>query len=127
MPDSIDNAPVFTAQPQADISQIVRPVQNMLMLKATTALAGAMLGLFPSGVITSDQAAQTAGTIVAIGMFGLSILWSHIHDKANARQVVAAAATGNPAADPKAPATQIAVTAAINDPASPITAKLPGG
>lgn len=105
---------------QADISQIVRPLKTMLFAKATTAISAALITY--AGV-SNDKATQIA--TAAVGLIGLiaSTIYSRMNDKLAAKQTIAAAATGNPTADPKALATQAAVASAIADPASAITAK----
>lgn len=87
-----------------------------------TALAGLLV---QRGILTNDEttAFVTIGSGILIAF--VSFVWVFVQNKVQAKKIVAAAATGNPFADIKAPSTQAAIAAALADPTSPITAKEP--
>jgi hypothetical protein len=108
---------------QPDLGSLVKPLIGTMTTKATTALGAFLLASVPTGVLSSDQAAQIAGSVVGLGLLIGSVAWSWIKVKLDAKKLVAAAATGDPKADPSALSSHAAVAAAIADPRSPITAK----
>lgn len=108
---------------QPDLGSLVKPLIGTMTTKATTALGAALLASAPTGLLTNDQATQIATAVVGLGLLLGSVVWSWIKVKLDAKKLVAAAATGDPKADPADPATHAAIAASIADPSSPITAK----
>lgn len=81
--------------------------------------------LVAHNLITSAQTADFVSWGSGVIIAGAAVLWARIKNLHFANKLNAAAATGDPNADPKAPAAVAAVQAAIADPSSPIVAKEP--
>lgn len=115
-----DNPAALPSQASENLQSSIRAM--LLMGAAGEALKGANW-LVAHGVIENSDAAQFvalgSSALVAAGTLG----WSFLRNKLNAMKLNAAAATGDPKADPKDPDVKAQISAAIDNPLSPITAK----
>ncbi len=107
-----------------DLTGIIQPLLPTLTRKATTMLAGALLAIGPTGLLDQDGATKIATGIVGLAMLIGSTIWTRYVQTKSAIQVNAAAATGDPKADPNDPDVQAQIAAAIANPKSPITGKV---
>jgi ABC-type phosphate transport system substrate-binding protein len=118
-----DPQPQLPPTSAANLSSSIRAI--LLMMATVEAIKGATW-LVSHGYIENSDVAEfvsvTTGAIIAAATLG----WSYLQNHFNGRKIVAAAATGNPGADPADPKTKAAVSAAINNSLSPITAKPQG-
>jgi hypothetical protein len=114
---------VQPAIPQSAAADLGSASRLCLALVAGIVAKDGSAFLVAHNIITSADTAEvvSVGTGVLIGLG--SLLWSKLRNIHIGQKLVAAAATGNPKADPSSPLTQSAITAAISDPSSPITAK----
>jgi hypothetical protein len=106
----------------ADLGPIFGSLVSAYATKATAMLGVAIASLGGAGVIDPGSAAQLSSSVIGGVLVVASIIWTYYRTKTQAQQRVAAAATGNPAADPAEMSSKVAVAQAINDPASPIKA-----
>lgn len=85
-----------------------------------TTVAGVLV---TNGAISADQTSQFVNIGAGIVTMAATFAWAWFANRQNAKKLVAAAATGDPQADPATPETKAAVSAAILDPNSNISAK----
>ncbi len=114
MPD-IPSVPVPPAI-EADLGPLAGPFSTALVPKAIAMLSAAIATSAAGHMLTTDQDTTIASYAVSAALLGLSGVLTWLRTKMQARKLVAAAATGNPKADPAAPETKVAVTAAIVGP-----------
>lgn len=105
----------------ADVGSAAR--LGLALLAGIIAKGGANY-LVSHGIITDADTAEVISIGTSIIMAGAAVVWAkfknlHIGEKLNA-----AAATGDPTADPSAPSVKAAVSAAAANPSSAVAAKV---
>lgn len=113
-------SPVLPASNATDLASITR----LAMAGAATALAtdGANY-LVAHQIITSTSTAEWVSWGSAFLLAAATAAWAKLKNINIGQRLVAAGATGDPEADPKAPEVQAAVIKAIANSNSPIVAK----
>lgn len=107
-----------------DLKPALPPIiSNNVASLARFALVSAATYLVSHGIIAQDQTTTFISVGSGLAMAAASTAWVWWQNRQGAKKLVAAAATGNPTADPKAPEVVQAISAAIADPNSSITAK----
>lgn len=111
----------------------VKPPSNVTDLASATRLAMAAMAtalatdganyLVAHQLITSTSTAEVIsyGSALLLGIG--SLVWAKLKNINTGNRLIAAGATGDPMADPKAPEVVAAVVKAISNPNSPIVAK----
>lgn len=107
-----------------DLKGIIQPLAPTLIRKATSVIAGAILSIGPTGLLSSDDATKIATGVIGVLVLIGSTIWTRYAQKQDAIQTNAAAATGDPRADPADPVVQAKIASAISNPLSPVTAKV---
>lgn len=111
------------ALPPTSGANFASSVRAMLFMAAAVIAGDGANYLVAHGYITSDMAAQAVAVGSGVIISTATLAWSFLQNHFQVKMHVAAAATGNPQADPNAPSTQDAIARAIASPLSPITAK----
>lgn len=117
-------APLTTAQTPAGMPTDLASLARLAMAGAATALATDGVNyLVAHNIVDSQWSAKLIAWGGAFILAAGAAAWAKFKNSSWGHKVVAAAATGDPLADPAAAETIAAVTAAIANPNSPIEAK----